>query len=244
MIAAAVIRNGIMRREREAAVVRQQREAESRRNREQEKHWRTVEDAILRAQPQRTTPTDTRQRAQQYSAPVSNRSAHCNRETYDTEESNESRSTRNHIFSQDELAQARGWLAELDVGAAGVLHFSARPLTALSGTFCPGDNGVTLRVTFSERPPGASDAESLRLALRCLALLAARAAAIERACAVAAPPPDFIGILTPFSRLQGVAGGVEKFDENHPLLHYTSTPTHSYIRFTFPIYPYHCLPLS
>ena len=54
----------------------------------------------------------------------------------------------------------------------------------------------------------------------------------------------FIGILTPFSRLQGVAGGVEKFDENHPLLHYTSTPTHSYIRFTFPIYPYHCLPLS
>ena len=87
-------------------------------------------------------------------------------------------------------------MVELGVGPEGVVHFSARPLAALSGSFTTGSGTDSIRIAFTERPPAASDTDALRLALRCLALLAARAAAIERAGARAEPPPDFLCPIT------------------------------------------------
>jgi hypothetical protein len=98
--------------------------------------------------------------------------------------------------AQKDLADARRWLADLGVGGEGVLHFTAQPLAALSGSFSTGPAGQSIRLSFTERPPGSTDEETFRLALRCLSLLAARAAAIDRAVARAAPPPDFLCPIT------------------------------------------------
>ena len=56
MIAAAVIRIGVIRREREAAVAKQQREAEIRRKKEQEKYLREAANDISSSQPRSRAP--------------------------------------------------------------------------------------------------------------------------------------------------------------------------------------------
>ena len=187
MIAAAVIRSGIARREREEIAARQRREAESRR---QDHQSRAEEDRRLQVHAQLRAQLMEERKASQRTA------ASAAETTIFTDDSSDLQSARKQKFSQDELIEARRRLAALDIGGAGVLHFSDRPHTALSGIIAPGDDALSLRVTFWERPSDLSDPECLRLALRCLAVQSSQASVIERACASATPPPDFMCPIT------------------------------------------------
>ena len=165
----------------------QQREAENRRQRDQERKWRAEEDHRRQVHAQLRTQLMEERKASQ-------RTAASAAET--TIFTDDSQSARKQMFSKDELIAARRRLAALDIGGAGVLHFSDRPHTALSGIIAPGDDALSLRVTFWERPSDLSDPECLRLALRCLAVQSSQASVIERACASATPPPDFMCPIT------------------------------------------------
>ena len=166
-----------------------QREAVNRRQ-EQERQLRAAEDRRMRSELAVYAQLDARRKERRAVATATESTI------YTEDPSNCYSNAGNQIISHDELAQARRWLSTLGVGVAGAHHFSARPLVALGGTIALGKDALALRVTFSERPSDTSDIEAIRLALRCLALFAARAATIERACAVAAPPPDFICPIT------------------------------------------------